>query len=395
MNGQGKGEVKQTLIAYLNSYTAGMSGGDIRFIQIAKRLSRNGVSFEVVTSKLGEKACRELGLGNAEFKITTTEDKLGSIIRLYLRRILLSVKLGLGIEDDVVLYVTSDYLTDVVPSYCVKRKHGRHCIWIQLIHHVYDNPFRSRGQFLANALGFLSQRVSFKLINKQADAIITVSTLMRDRLAAHRLATPILVNGNGVSLQEVERVVPSAARYDLAFLGRLNRSKGVFDLIDIMGKVKEELLTVKLAVIGGGDKKLEKQLREEVERNGLEQNIDLLGYLNHEDALGVLRSSKVFVFPSCSESFGIAVLEAMSCRLPVVTYDLPVYRHLFEKGTIRVPLHNTNAMADSIVHVLTHETLRQRIAHEAKEESGKHDWDVVAEREYRLIEDIVSQRERR
>lgn len=58
------------LIAFLNSYTKGISGGDIRFIELAKRF--NSLDITVVTSKLGQSLCQKKGL-NARYIITTKE----------------------------------------------------------------------------------------------------------------------------------------------------------------------------------------------------------------------------------------------------------------------------------------------------------------------------------
>ena len=72
-----------------------------------------------------------------------------------------------------------------------------------------------------------------------------------------------------------------------------------------------------------------------VKDKGLFENIKFMGFLNGIDKFTVMKSSKICIFPSTYESFGMVVAEAMACGLPVVAYDLPVYREIYPVGMIK------------------------------------------------------------
>ena len=141
--------------------------------------------------------------------------------------------------------------------------------------------------------------------------------------------------------------------YDAVFLGRLNPSKGIFDLPPIWKKVTERLPHLRLAIIGGGSEAISEKLTAELEAHGLHDSVDLLGYLEAEKIYALIKRARIFVFPSYEEGFGIAIVEAMACGTPVVAWNLPVYKELFDGVIITIPLGNQQAFAEVIVTLLS------------------------------------------
>jgi glycosyltransferase involved in cell wall biosynthesis len=378
------------IIALMNSCAGGIGGGDVRFVEIANRLVRKNVEIWVVTSKLGEKICEKRRL-NAKYVLTTTEERVKNIIFTYLRRIIKALLLRLELKEGGILYSTSDFLPDVLPAFVLKLRNGN-VKWVQVVHHLYENPVRRRGKnFLVNLLGFLSQRIGFIMVKWKADLVIAVNPLVKWQLVMLGFnAQKIGVNYNGVDLMKMKSIKPSDRKYDCVFLGRLNVSKGIFDLIKIWKVIVNKNPNVILAVIGGGDKSLEYALRHRVEENKLENNIDVLGFLYDEQAFEVLKSCKVFVFPSYEEGFGIAALEAMVCGLPVVAWDLPVYHEVFPKGMVKVPIGDVERFADEVLRLLNDSELYSKMSNDAIETASKYDWDKIAEEELELLKGVYS-----
>jgi glycosyltransferase involved in cell wall biosynthesis len=99
-------------------------------------------------------------------------------------------------------------------------------------------------------------------------------------------------------------------------VGRLDAQKGQLNLIRIFKdlKVKEN---VKLAIVGGGQK--EKELKKALKDWNLEKKVTLLG--DRKNPFKYMKHSKIFVFTSFYEGLPNALLEAMSCGLPIITTD--------------------------------------------------------------------------
>jgi len=171
-------------------------------------------------------------------------------------------------------------------------------------------------------------------------------------------------------------------------LGRLNYSKGIFDLIEIWEKVCAVIPQARLAIIGGGDKKIKEDLKKKITTLDLKNNIEVLGYLENKKAYSLLKSSKVFLFPSHEEGWGIVINEALACGLPVVSWDLPIYKPIFEDHIVQVKESDMENFSNEVIKLLENKELRNQIGSVGKEFIKKYSWDRITENEYQLIKNL-------
>jgi len=108
-------------------------------------------------------------------------------------------------------------------------------------------------------------------------------------------------------------------QYDLCYAGRLGRRKGVQFLLEAIAALADPLLTA--VIIGDGAERV--FLRERIAEMGLEDRITMVGRKNRSEVIGLLDSSRIFVYPPVlPEAFGCAPLEAMARGVPVITTNL-------------------------------------------------------------------------
>ena len=145
----------------------------------------------------------------------------------------------------------------------------------------------------------------------------------------------------------------------------------------------------RLGIIGKGNKETLVKLKEQIEKEKLEKNIDILGYLPDNTAFSIIKSSHVFVFPSHEEGFGITPLEAQSLGLPVVAWNLSVFDEVFKTGMIKVEINNRGDFSDKVLKLLTNKKLYQKLSKSAMKNASQYDWDKVVEKELKLIQEVV------
>ncbi len=375
--------VKRRLVAFINSYSQGMSGGDACFIEIAKRIK----DFQkiVVTSQMGQEICRARGL-EADFRTTTKETIFKNVAWIYLKRILKVFGLGLKVGKEDVVYSTSDFLPDVLPAFLFKIRLKKKVLWVQRIFHLIPK---------ARKVSCFAQKFSFFLIKKLADLIIVDNQLLKEELISLGFKKEkIEVNYPGIDLAHFQNIdCTPGLKYDAVSLSRLHPSKGIFELVEIWKLVCKDRPGYKLAMIGGGSEKVKQDLKNHIQKLGLQNCIDVLGYLDDSEVHKILKSSKIFVLASREEGFGIVILEAMACGLPAVAWDLPVFREVFPKGMLRVLMGDQENFSGAILSLLNDSSLHEKIAKETSNISKKYDWDEIAEREFNLISSAFQKKE--
>jgi glycosyltransferase involved in cell wall biosynthesis len=128
--------------------------------------------------------------------------------------------------------------------------------------------------------------------------------------------------------------------YDIAFCGRMVGQKGIDDFVDVVRAQHKTTQNFRAVMIGVGPE-LER-IKTEVAAEKLP--IDVVGYAEDATKFELLSRSKLFVFPSVEEGWGIVVAEALSVGTPVLAYNLPVYGPVFGEHVHTVPLRDHEAL---------------------------------------------------
>lgn len=130
----------------------------------------------------------------------------------------------------------------------------------------------------------------------------------------------IVVVNNAIALPEIEEKKQNQ-ELTFLFLGALIKRKGVIDLLNaVQVIIKEGISNFRVLIAGSGEE--EETLKKFVAENDLEDCVEFLGWINNTQKPGLLQKSDVLVLPSYNEGLPIAILEAMSYGLPVISTDV-------------------------------------------------------------------------
>ena len=172
-----------------------------------------------------------------------------------------------------------------------------------------------------------------------------------------------------------ERPVPFPPVPTIGALGRFVAKKGFADLLDALSQLGDRPFRLVLA----GDGPEAAALRAEVARLGLDDRVDLPGWL--DDPTALLARLDLLVVPSHHEPFGIVVLEGMAHGLPVIVTDAEGPREIVQGGVdgLVVPRHDPPALARAIGRLLDDPPLAARLAAAGRATvEARYDLPVVA-----------------
>ena len=101
------------------------------------------------------------------------------------------------------------------------------------------------------------------------------------------------------------------------FLGYINENKGIWLLLDVVNSLREYLSGKAVFILGGNGEI--SALKNTIHQKKLEQLVDYVGWVDNDLKDFCLRDADVFILPSYIEALPIALLEAMSYGLPIIT----------------------------------------------------------------------------
>jgi len=103
------------------------------------------------------------------------------------------------------------------------------------------------------------------------------------------------------------------------------------------------------------------EIRNYIKNFGLERRVKLLGHIDDKNIPVLFNLATVFVFPSLYEGFGLPLVEAMACGVPIIAINTTSIPEVVENAGILVEAYDINGLASSIYQVLTDELLRKKL----------------------------------
>jgi glycosyltransferase involved in cell wall biosynthesis len=362
----------------------GVSGGDVRWIEIAKCWQNSGHTIHVFTPNSGKELCQRLGL-TAIFHINEVPNDYS--IKTYLVKYVKARFIPESLENfKGVIYSTTEHFYDVLPALKIKEK-NRDAVWVAVVHWVA--PLKRNGTSLLNSfLFYLNQQEGFHYIRKAADVVLTVSDSTLYHVKRIGIKKNVHSVDAGVAFNEIRKTITKVdyKQYDAVFMKRLDGTKGVFDIVEIWKDVVKKKPNARLGIVGLGTKSAMDKLNRMITNFGLSGNVDVLGPIyDFEKKISVLGSSKLFVLPSYEENWAIVIGEAMAAGVPVLCYNIPEIKPIWGNNVTWIPKGNKEVFAIKILELLAHPNLRTELSKNGVLFINRYDWREIAEKELNLI----------
>jgi len=174
-------------------------------------------------------------------------------------------------------------------------------------------------------------KVLFYFIYSLSDKVIAISDSVKDWLVESREAPEKKITRlyNPVEICPL----PSSERKDgdlfkIGYIGRLEEVKNPLSLIRAVSILNNRGFPVRLVIVGDGSQF--ENCKSEVEALGVEGSVNLVGF--QQQPLNYIKDCNLYVQPSFSEGFGIAVVEAMGCGIPVIATSVGGVPEIIQHG---------------------------------------------------------------
>ena len=146
----------------------------------------------------------------------------------------------------------------------------------------------------------------------------------------------------------------------ILYLGRINQQKGIPMLYDAFNKLIINKLKVKLLIVGRDEENLITQLNKKY--TNISNEVNYLQYTNH--AYKFYSCADIFCLPSSREGFGMSIIEASSCELPIIASDVVGIQDSVQnnKTGILFNIKNKNSFNIKLERLIYDKSLRSKLA---------------------------------
>lgn len=317
-----------------------------------------------------------------------TATKFGFMLHS-LRRNLLMLKKSRQVlrknQFDVV-YTPSAVLDFVIYPYYLKIT-GKKIAWVTTLANIV--PISDEGNKVIRMLAWIFFRISLRMM-RRADIIFASTPEIKVFLALHGFKNKnVITTGFAVENELIEKAAADKKyNIDALFAGRINETKGIYDMLKVLEILKKKYHGFQLAFMGDGDIKTKAAFHKKILELGLKNNICFLGFRSGIEKHEIIKSARCFWFlsNSKSESFGVALLEAVCSGVPAFAYDLPQFEWLYLNGEVDIsPKGDYKMVAEKVIKLFESGNFANE---EGKLLLGKYSWEKIAEIEYDAIKNL-------
>lgn len=175
----------------------------------------------------------------------------------------------------------------------------------------------------------------------------------------------------GLPLTPIEaprRATTRERTVSLLFLSRIDPIKGLESLFQAIAYILEQGPRLRLVIAGNGEPSYVRALQDLATQLGVSELTDWAGFVSGQNKHRLLEQADLFVLPSHSESFGVAVVEAMAAGLPVVITDrVGIHDAVEQAGAgLVIPCDNANALAAALLRLANEPELRRQMGTNAQ-----------------------------
>ena len=237
-------------------------------------------------------------------------------------------------------------------------------------------------------------RTALAHVRRRADLIIVPSQAVRRDVVQH-LGVPegrVAVTPHGCEARfspEADDAASGAvraryglpARYVLA-VGTLEPRKNLTTLLRAFARLQGAAGFDRQVglVLAGARGWLDDPVFRTVQALGLEAAVRIPGFIDDDDLPAVYRGAELVVFPSLYEGFGLPLLEAMACGVPVVAADTSALPEVAGGAAMLVDPLDVEGMAQAMARVLGDEALRGRLRDAGIARAAQFSWETAARR---------------
>jgi len=256
-------------------------------------------------------------------------------------------------------------------------------------HYPKDVPFLVRKYF----------KYFFPRFARKAQRIMTVSEFSKQDIRNLYNVSPDIIdvayNGANEIFKPIEDNFKKEVRNKFTcgkdfflFVGALHPRKNIKNLLDAFDIFKQNNSDFKLLIVGG-KQWWTSELQHSYNKMKYKDDVVFTGRVNNEELVNIMGSAFALTYMSYFEGFGIPIIEAFSCKTPVITSNVTSMPEISGDAVLYANPFNPKEIAEKMIEITEDTELRNQIAEKGFERAKLYSWDKTADALWRSIEKCV------
>jgi glycosyltransferase involved in cell wall biosynthesis len=250
--------------------------------------------------------------------------------------------------------------------------------------------------------GNVYRKLNVPQVVPNAKKILTVSDFEKERIQKYfKLNDQKVVtayNGVGSHFKRVldqTELKNAKAKYNLPddfifFLGNTDPKKNVRGVLKALSILRKRNALPAPLVMLDINKDYLKKLAIEIGDLEILNHIHFTGYVPNKELPAIYSLATLFLYPSLRESFGIPLVEAMSCGVPVITSNTSSMPEIAEDAAIIVDPFNAETIANSIEVLWANKTMQNSLVEKGLKRAKHFSWDANASLTLKVYEEVLN-----
>lgn len=239
-------------------------------------------------------------------------------------------------------------------------------------------------------------------IVSRCDGIITVSQFSKDDIAnafnfpkekiyvTHLAAESIY---RPLDKEECSSLIKN--QYDISgdfiiYVGGFSPRKNIIGLIEAFSMLRKKYKKDTKLVIVGKQGKSYSIYKKRTQALGIEENVLFPGFIPIEHMPALYNASKLLVYPSFYEGFGLPPVEAMACGVPVITSNVTSIPEVLGTSAVFINPHDADQLCEAMLNVLSNDILRDKLIMSGLVRSSELSWHNTAKETLLAFSKIIN-----
>ena len=235
------------------------------------------------------------------------------------------------------------------------------------------------------------------------DHIITVSEFSKTEIIEAYKVRPekISVVYNGITdsyqpigdaqKEEIRKQFTQGRPYFL-YLGAIHPRKNVLTLVKAFEQFKAASPSDYQLILAGRNAWHTKDVFEAIEKSPFKNEIHLPGYVPTSNAVSLVAAAEAMIYPSLYEGFGLPLVEAMACGVPVICSNVSSLPEVAGNAALLFDPMDVEQLSRHMRSIVTDMQLREILIHQGNERSKDFSWDKTAENIYDILKRVAKER---